>query len=52
MDAPIDSNEHFIEVPTIATMRRFASQAVGISVAELETPFADSLIAEGDSTHS
>ena len=38
-------------MPLIARSRRLATQAVGVSLAELEAPFSDSLIGEGDAAH-
>ena len=37
-------------MPPVAGPRCSASQVVGISLPELETPFSDSLIGEGDPT--
>src|SRR5260370_234757 len=51
VNASVDCEEHFIQVPPVAGPRGLASQGVGISLAELETPFPDSLIAEGDTAH-
>jgi len=47
----IDLEEHFIQVPPDAGPRGFASQGVGITLAELKTPFSNCLIAEGDAAH-
>ena len=38
-------------MPLVRRPRRFTSQGVSISLAELEAPFPDRLIAESDSTH-
>ena len=51
LNMSVDLEEHFIKVPPVTWPWRLASQFVGISLAELETPLADSLIAEGDSAH-
>lgn len=48
MNVPIDTEEHFIEVPLVARPRRPAAQAVGISLAELEAPFSDGFVSEDD----
>jgi hypothetical protein len=40
--------EHLIQVPLVAGSKRLAAQAVGISLTELEAPFSDRLISEGD----
>ena len=50
VDAPVDLEEHFIKVPPVTGPRRSAAQVVGISLAKLETPFSDGLIAEGHSS--
>ena len=51
LSTTLDLEEHFIQVPPVAGPRGFASQVVGITLAELKTPFSDCLIAEGDATH-
>jgi hypothetical protein len=51
MEAAVDLEEHFVEVPPVAGPRRSASQVVGVSLAKLETPFSDGLIAEGHTAH-
>jgi len=51
MNASVNLEEHFIKMPDVAWPRRFASQVVGISLAELETPFSDRLIRECNAAH-
>ena len=51
MEASVDLEEHLIKVPPVAGARRPASQAVGISLTELEAPFSDSLTTEGHTAH-
>jgi hypothetical protein len=48
MNASIDLEENFIKMPSVAGARRLVAQVVGIRLTKLETPFSDSLIAEGD----
>ena len=48
MEATVDLEENFVEVPLVAWTRRFASQAVGIGLAEFKTPFSDGFIAHVD----
>jgi len=50
-DASVAFQKHFVEVPLVVGSRRPAPQAVGISLAELEAPFSNCLIAEADATH-
>ena len=51
MNASIDLEEYFVQVPLVAGTRESAAQAIGVSLAELKTPFSDSFIAEGDAAH-
>jgi hypothetical protein len=46
VEPSVELEEHFIKVPPVAGSRRSASQAVGISLAKLETPFSDGLVRE------
>jgi hypothetical protein len=48
MKTPVDLEEHLIQMPRVTGSSRPAAQAVGISLPELETPFSDGLIGEGD----
>ena len=48
MNASIDLEEYFIQVPLVARPRRSSSQVVGISMPGLEAPFSDGSISEGD----
>ncbi len=51
MNAPVNLEKHLIEVPPVAWSRTTMTQVVGISLTELEAPFSDSLIGEGDSAY-
>jgi hypothetical protein len=51
METSVDFEENFVEGSRVAGSRRFASQAVGIGLTELEAPFSDSLIAERHPAH-
>ena len=46
MEASVDLEEHFVEVPSVACSRRFAAQTVGVNLPELVTPFSDGLMGE------
>ena len=51
VEAAVDLEEHFVEVPPVALERGSASQAIGISLAELKAPFSDGLVSEWDLAH-
>ncbi len=44
MSTPVNRDEDFIEVPSVAGAGTATAQAVGINLAELEIPVPDSLI--------
>ena len=43
--------EHFVEMPSVSRSWRSAAQSVGVCLAELEAPFSDRLIADGNAAH-
>ena len=47
----IDLKEYLVEVPSVARSRRYSSQVVGISLAELKAPFTDGFVSEDDAAH-
>jgi hypothetical protein len=51
MDASVDFEEHFIEMPAVAVLRRATPQSVSVSLPELKAPFSNRLIAQGDAAH-
>jgi len=51
MEATVDLEEHFVEVPLVEWTRRLASQAVGIGLAESKAPFSYGFIAHLDAAH-
>jgi hypothetical protein len=51
MDTAVDPEEHLIQVPPVAGSQTAAAQAGGVCLSELEAPFADSFVGEGDAPH-
>src|SRR5437763_8527476 len=46
--APVDFQEHLIEVPGVARLRPALTELAGEVGAELEAPLSDALVADGD----
>ncbi len=51
MNPAINLEKHFIQVPTVAGSWLATTNAVDISLAELETPISDGRIGEGHATY-
>ncbi len=51
VDPPVDTDEHFVEMPPVAGSRAPTTEIVGEGLTELQAPLTDSLIGECDAAH-
>ena len=52
MKVTVDPVEVFVQVPPVTRSRAPAAQVVGVGLAELQAPFTNDLVGEGDAAHS